>query len=469
MTNKKHFISGKISQHLTVLTYAFFIALQCGCATISTPKIQHQNSLGKVAVVASLQQPEIKLEGFPHGKAAGAAIGAGGAILFCAGFSSISALWVGCAPCFNACSEALVPVGIVIVAAASPNSEIVHGAERKFNVATDALTIQDALRDQVVSSALARKDNLIAGTSKSFQIAAQNSDYRSLSSEGVDTVLEVSLIKVGTEHQDPSDTAGLGFDPPLCLSMTAHVRLIRTTDNLEIFSADYVYQGKTLYLAGWASYQAEPLLSELKLGYETLGSHIYNTVFILYPFPDRSLFHSYDGQAPKLSDGRNSPSPQEVGYFKSSVFGLAPIDPPTRGRLGTDDLLGINLLLNKINAWFTVDSLQPTLRWEAFPRSTDITIAPEDMSRITNIRYDLIIAREEYLAPAEVIYRREGLPSPSFTIETPLISGTNYFWTVRARFILDGRERITEWGGTPEVRVEGLTSPSQWSYRFRTP
>jgi hypothetical protein len=50
------------------------------------------------------------------------------------------------------------------------------------------------------------------------------------------------------------------------------------------------------------------------------------------------------------------------------------------------------------------------------------------------------------LAPAGIVYRRDGLASPTHTLETALSPGTRYFWTVRARFELDGRERVTEWG-----------------------
>jgi hypothetical protein len=36
---------------------------------------------------------------------------------------------------------------------------------------------------------------------------------------------------------------GGGINGPLALYMEAHVRLVRTTDNLEIFSEDYDYLG----------------------------------------------------------------------------------------------------------------------------------------------------------------------------------------------------------------------------------
>jgi hypothetical protein len=90
------------------------------------------------------------------------------------------------------------------------------------------------------------------------------------------------------------------------------------------------------------------------------------------------------------------------------------------------------------------------------------------MSRVTNIRYDLRIAREEDSAPAEVVYRREGLPAPEHRLEQSLASATRYFWTVRARFELDGRTQLTEWSGTRPDPGAQLDAPSRISFRFRT-
>jgi hypothetical protein len=121
------------------------------------------------------------------------------------------------------------------------------------------------------------------------------------------------------------------------------------------------------------------------------------------------------------------------------------------------------------SAWTTVDSLQPTLRWQAFPRDIDVALAPQEMGRVKNVHYDLLIAREENLGPAEIVYRREGLADSVHQTDTPLSPDTRYFWTVRAAFELDGRQRVTGWSSTVCCPGSGLTAPSRYSYRFRTP
>lgn len=116
-----------------------------------------------------------------------------------------------------------------------------------------------------------------------------------------------------------------------------------------------------------------------------------------------------------------------------------------------------------------LDSLQPTLRWEVFPRPQDLQAAKDGLpSRIRHVTYDLKIWRVddhssiEY--PGELVYARQGLPQPSHKIEEPLDPSTEYSWTIRARFELDGHLRATKWG------VSGTWSvPSSSYYRFETP
>jgi len=127
-----------------------------------------------------------------------------------------------------------------------------------------------------------------------------------------------------------------------------------------------------------------------------------------------------------------------------------------------------------------VDSLRPTLRWESFPRPQDHELDREGLlERIRNVTYDLKIwqADEEYPVeyPWQLVYLRRGVPEPSHKIESPLKPSTKYFWTVRARFELDGQPRVTEWGVTG-VRVllfPAVASlpvvPNPLHYRFQTP
>lgn len=126
--------------------------------------------------------------------------------------------------------------------------------------------------------------------------------------------------------------------------------------------------------------------------------------------------------------------------------------------------------------WLEVDSLQPTLRWEAFPRPEDLKA--DKAGRLATVRkptYELRIWRAEDYFPAELVYARSGLAEPVHTVETVLAPNTRYLWTIRARFELNGEPRVTEWGAWGDGRgttipLYPLYSRVHYSYyEFRTP
>ena len=122
---------------------------------------------------------------------------------------------------------------------------------------------------------------------------------------------------------------------------------------------------------------------------------------------------------------------------KVPVSGLRPEYPKVRQ----------SIVEPPLPAYVKVDSLQPTLRWEPFPRPQDHKADKKGvLKRIRNVAYDLKIWRVEDDYPIELIYARQGLPEPSHSIEEPLEPSTKYFWTIRARFELDGHSRVIAWG-----------------------
>ncbi len=110
-----------------------------------------------------------------------------------------------------------------------------------------------------------------------------------------------------------------------------------------------------------------------------------------------------------------------------------------------------------------VDSLQPTFRWQPFPR-------PEDhfADRIQSVAYELRIWAIIPGESGKLRYSRNGLKLPYHKLEKPLEPSSNYLWSVRARFMIDGHLRVIEWGlaGIP-LRNEAV--PNSSCFRFKTP
>jgi len=150
-----------------------------------------------------------------------------------------------------------------------------------------------------------------------------------------------------------------------------------------------------------------------------------------------------------------------------------------------------------------VDSLRPTLRWEPVPGSQAPSkycstslydekkpfkpFIADDPERLRDVSYDLQIWRVKGLVPDELVYEREGIPDTTHKIEERLLPATRYYWSVRARFTVDGNTRVSEWslamfpgtyGFVPfqgctrsardEARLRGSIPPLNY-YRFQTP
>ena len=407
------------------------LMLPSGCATLKQPATTYQTTLGRLAIISGAEQPQIDFSAFPQGKGEGAAKGAGIVFESCIeGFTQGGCDGDLCGASlilmFPVCGVAAV-VGGVGGAVIAPSAETVKKSGTDLSIITYARAIQEPLRNEIATLALAYNMSLVSVSGERAYAAARAQDYSILASEGVDTVLEVAMMNIGI--------GGGGIDTPLVLYMEARVRLIRTTDNQEIFTADYSYLGEALNVKQWTANKGLRLLKAMKKGYAILGDHIYDSVFLLYPLPN---------QWPNLLE---------------KPYGLKPLEPETRGKLTGSPFF----------MWEETNGLWPTLRWQGFPREIDIAAAPEDMGRIRDVRYDLVVAREQNLAVGEIVYRRDGLLETTHTIQEKLKANTRYFWTVRARFDLDGRERVTEWGTADNTMYRRLAAPSPWSYRFKTP
>ncbi len=413
------------------LSCLFAAVLAYGCASVPAPTTldaESRQGLGRVAVVAAGPAPIVDLAGIPADKLeAGMSAGGvslGGCVAFLApAATSCAGTPIGCAVA-AAGMVVLCPVAALVGgsvgAAKAESGERVEAARARMQLLSDAAEVHKGLRDEVAR--LAR---------------AQLADRYVELPDAADTVLEVSLVSVRT-------SGSRMFNPPLQLHIEARARAVRVSDHGVLFDSKAEFEGARHKLAEWMADGAQPLQAEVERAHVELARHIVDHNLLLFPFPDRQM---------------------HPGGLVLRPFGLAPEDPPTRGPLmPTDVFLGPLRSLR----WERVGSLQPELRWEKFPRHGDLEAAPAEMARVKNVSYDLVIVREHDSAAAGVVYRRERIASNAHVLQAALEPDSRYFWSVRARFELDGREHVTEWG---RVTYQGsnLVSPHPGSYRFATP
>lgn len=167
--------------------------------------------------------------------------------------------------------------------------------------------------------------------------------------------------------------------------------------------------------------------------------------------------------------------------MKSQTYGLKPLYPENRRSSGA---FGSPVIL------FTeVDSLQPLLRWEPFPTPEDRELYREGLfESIKDIRYDIKIWLSDNDSPGLLIYSETGLPEPQFKLQKSLLYCSKYFWSIRARFEVEGKTRVTDWGVSTGILPEYLEKrgygrlyhwagfigripfiPNPNLYRFKTP
>lgn len=389
-----------------------------GCATPPAPSEPssyaseaQRAQIGRIAVVATQDPPPIAVEPTVSGKGGGAAKSAGTA----AEVGLRGCILTG--PFLPICLVTLMPVtvvgGAVYGAATSPSKDDVTVAKRSIESVLDGLDAKERLRDQTLRMARESWPHLVTGAPKRAAV------------EKADTVLEVGVTRLEAVKTQPDKK-----DAPLVIVMEARARLVSASDGREIYRGTHVFLSGPRRFLQWGKNDAEPVRRALDAGFDSLATDIVERALFLYPLP------------------------------QVEPFGLRPLYPEKPGSYSFSKIA-------------TVDSLQPTLRWEAFPRGADLESSGNHLARARNIRYELRIARTADeaagIAAFNTVYQRDNLPEPQHTLEQPLEPGREYFWSVRARFELDGSTRLTPWSRRYPRTESNVLVPSRASHVFRTP
>jgi hypothetical protein len=291
------------------------------------------------------------------------------------------------------------------------------------------LETDKALAKATVAYAQANAHNIHIPPSGIGREAKDAVPSEALAREGFGALLEISDTSVALVPAELSAKALRQF------LILANVRLIRTDDKSvlveRIVSSDL---GPPRPIGAWLADDARAFREAVPPALQKLAEDIVAEAFMLHRFSAQTVR-------------------RPVPMFDAQVNGLLPVFPPLGiGRFKPD-----------------VDSLRPTLRWRPF-----------DAGAVT---YDLRIWGSNDMgmghAIGEVVYSRERLVDPWHTIDAPLEPSSNYFWSVRAHFVQDGKGRVTEWSrcSLRPIKVTNILTMGTASvvsmldvfYQFRTP
>ncbi|HEY6280524.1 MAG TPA: hypothetical protein VIW72_01850 [Burkholderiales bacterium] len=437
------------------------LVFQSGCVSTalrpSSSVVPEQEiaEIGTVGVATARFDPVIGLEDITSGKGTGALKGAGkgaltGANLFSGGGSCSGGSICGVVALLQLLLMAAgatvgAIVGGVSGALEAEPAEKVEDTKAKAQAVFAELKFQESMREHVVK--YAREE--VAITVVAFAETGPTSpdeqfNYQALASQKVDKILEVSVLSVGTE--------GGGFlepDPPLSLVIRARARLVRVKDGQALTVLDYAFRSKAHKLSEWADNNLQRFNAALERGYQQIAEEVVDEMFLLY-YPSRPKPEVQSEGTQQLVIQRESIEKQAGSNFP--LYVLRAEYPEVRHCFKCEALFASKPNRSWGNVEFVkIKELQPTLQWEPFPWPDDLQTS-EAQKQVTDVTYELkvyhALPAELVLVPGEQIYLRKGLAAPYHQLEQPLEPCAEYFWTVRARFKLDSRYRVTEWAGT---------------------
>jgi len=282
-------------------------------------------------------------------------------------------------------------------------------------VAQDVLTqlrLPEAMAEAVAADI--RKFSRLDAVVTDFGTGAASPDYRPLRERGFGAAIEVRMKEVGF--------VGSGADPVMALFVTAEARLVDTATGQPVGLRGLLYMSPQRGIRLWTKDGAALTKEEILRGTNTLAERIV----------DNLVFRAVGDTAP--SDDR------------FEICGLAPRHPKPQWS-------GFRLFGSQQPVESLVESVTPLLQWEERipgPWGTEGAGGGE-------LVYDLRVWSVVDDAPGELVYERVGLAQPQHRVETPLKARSTYFWSVRLRYVEDGRTRVTRWSAsnTPIVHLGG--------------
>ncbi|WP_243303034.1 hypothetical protein [Geothrix oryzisoli] len=418
------------------LSAGLLSVLAWGCATphplAYTPAVPEAARRGSMAVavrpIASPSGASPQLGGkVGKGSATGQGATTGAATGAMAGL--LTSLQTG--PFFVLLAPILVPAGALVGGAGGAAVGYAHGIPRKEAEAAQALL---ARNQADLSAELAQRvARRLPGLGKVQASPGVAPDLR----------IDVSALSWGLY-------GGAGAQPVADFELTVGYGVLDGKGAMLLFR-QFTVGGPRRPLQAWAAEDGRLLRQAVERAVDEAAEAVCDATFLIQDF-------HLSGDLPPLTCGLLPLRP-------GPMFLAA---PPFRGALPK------------------VEDCSPVLRWEAFPRQQDLDHDQGGVCRrIGEVCYDLRIWVSVGGGPGDLVYERTGLhlepradpaeasppegeprrparPAAEHRVEAVLAPATEYLWSVRARFTLDGVARATRWSMNQSPDVRAQTTAQRW-------
>jgi TonB family protein len=170
--------------------------------------------------------------------------------------------------------------GAVYGAVIAESGSRIRAVENSVRSTGAVLTVHESLRDELLRTAMARSSLTFVALDDHGPIAVgETIDYRPLASEGIDTIVEVSVPRIRLAGTD-------GINPPVGLFMTARAKVIRTADGAELYAETFEYHSDVYKLVDWGADDGGVFRREVNQGVRVLAENIARVLSPLDPARD---------------------------------------------------------------------------------------------------------------------------------------------------------------------------------------
>lgn len=264
-------------------------------------------------------------------------------------------------------------------------------------------------------------------------------DYAFLAARGIDTAIEFEVNEVLL------DETGI-VDVPVNITLQVKSKLIRTADGTTLDTAERKTISRVHNYEEWVANDFALLSKEFDQLLETVARSIVDEQLLVY----------YPSFSKEPTDAKNAVGNEKLKR-DAPYYVLRALYPEPTFRFGDIREAFLENYRHVVELSFHTFTLikeqQPIFRWESFPWTFDQV----SQERFSDIVYDL----EIYEFGGSLVYARRGLKETKHQVEDVLKRDTKYVWTVRARFKLDGKTRVTEWGGLYDLHHPAWTFGKQ--------